>query len=151
MMTPIPINPPTKPVISALVKIGNNIIGCLTIFGIIILTPPKNLVGGLIGIGGTKESAGFGIIGLVGPISAFRFMEHSISYIFNIFIYKVLIKYPITNGMTKNAINTKTKFNIIECSIKLLPIFTNALITGLVGGLIGIGGTKESAGFGIIG
>lgn len=43
---PIPINPPTKPVISALVKIGNNIIGCLTIFGIIILTPPKNIVSG---------------------------------------------------------------------------------------------------------
>lgn len=34
-------------------------------------------VGALIGIGGTKESAGFGIIGLVGPISGFRFMDHS--------------------------------------------------------------------------
>lgn len=31
-------------------------------------------VASLIGIGGTKESAGFGIIGLVGPINAFRFL-----------------------------------------------------------------------------
>lgn len=67
--------------------------------------------GALIGIGGTKESAGFGIIGLVGPISAFRFMEHSpllsllmvfiaffvvpftIGYIINTFYMKVLKLY----------------------------------------------------------
>ena len=33
-----------KPVISALVKIGNKMIGCRTILGIIIFTPPKNIV-----------------------------------------------------------------------------------------------------------
>lgn len=33
-------------------------------------------VASLIGIGGTKESAGFGIIGLVGPINAFRFLDY---------------------------------------------------------------------------
>ena len=29
----------------------------------------------MIGIGGTKESAGFGFIGMVGPINAFKFMH----------------------------------------------------------------------------
>ncbi|WP_145340887.1 PTS sugar transporter subunit IIC [Staphylococcus condimenti] len=35
----------------------------------------SGFVASFIGIGGTKESAGFGIIGLVGPINAFRFLE----------------------------------------------------------------------------
>ncbi|MGV3129511.1 PTS transporter subunit IIC [Staphylococcus simulans] len=35
----------------------------------------SGIVASFIGIGGTKESAGFGIIGLVGPINAFRFLE----------------------------------------------------------------------------
>ncbi|GEP84885.1 membrane spanning protein [Staphylococcus piscifermentans] len=35
----------------------------------------SGFVASLIGIGGTKQSAGFGIIGLVGPINAFRFLE----------------------------------------------------------------------------
>lgn len=35
----------------------------------------SGFIGSFIGIGGTKESAGFGIIGLVGPINAFRFMH----------------------------------------------------------------------------
>lgn len=41
--------------------------------------------------------------------------------------------------------------NMIKHPIMLLPVFTNAIITGLGGALIGTGGTKESAGFGIIG
>ncbi|MCY1588917.1 PTS sugar transporter subunit IIC [Staphylococcus pettenkoferi] len=41
--------------------------------------------------------------------------------------------------------------NMIKHPIMLLPVFTNAVITGLGGALIGTGGTKESAGFGIIG
>ncbi|MCU5745383.1 PTS sugar transporter subunit IIC [Staphylococcus sp. SQ8-PEA] len=41
--------------------------------------------------------------------------------------------------------------NMIKHPIILLPIFANAVITGLCGALIGTGGTKESAGFGIIG
>lgn len=35
----------------------------------------SGFVASLIGVGGTKESAGFGIIGLVGPINAFRFLS----------------------------------------------------------------------------
>lgn len=35
----------------------------------------SGFVASFIGIGGTKESAGFGIIGMVGPINAFRFMH----------------------------------------------------------------------------
>ncbi len=35
----------------------------------------SGLVSALIGIHGTKESAGFGFIGMVGPINAFKFME----------------------------------------------------------------------------
>lgn len=41
--------------------------------------------------------------------------------------------------------------NMIKHPIMLLPVFTNAIVTGLRGALIGTGGTKESAGFGIIG
>ncbi len=35
----------------------------------------SGLVSALVGIHGTKESAGFGFIGMVGPINAFKFME----------------------------------------------------------------------------
>lgn len=35
----------------------------------------SGIIGSFIGVGGTKESAGFGIIGLVGPINAFRFLH----------------------------------------------------------------------------
>lgn len=40
----IPNKAPKNPVIIALVKMGNKMIGCRTILGIIILTPPKNIV-----------------------------------------------------------------------------------------------------------
>ena len=35
----------------------------------------SGIASGIIGIGGTKESAGFGFIGMVGPINAFKFMH----------------------------------------------------------------------------
>lgn len=35
----------------------------------------SGVVGSLIGIAGTKESAGFGFIGMIGPISAFKFLH----------------------------------------------------------------------------
>ncbi|MDS2632489.1 PTS sugar transporter subunit IIC, partial [Streptococcus pneumoniae] len=35
----------------------------------------SGIVSGIIGISGTKESAGFGFIGMVGPINAFKFMH----------------------------------------------------------------------------
>ena len=41
--------------------------------------------------------------------------------------------------------------NMVRHPIILLPIFTTAILTGFVGGLLGIEGTKESAGFGIVG
>ena len=41
--------------------------------------------------------------------------------------------------------------NMIKHPIILLPIFTTAVVTGVVGSVIGIAGTKTSAGFGIIG
>lgn len=41
--------------------------------------------------------------------------------------------------------------NMVRHPMILLPIFTTAIISGFVGGLLEISGTKESAGFGIIG
>jgi uncharacterized membrane protein len=35
----------------------------------------SGLVSAIVGIYGTKESAGFGFIGMVGPINAFKFMQ----------------------------------------------------------------------------
>ena len=35
----------------------------------------SGIASGMIGIAGTKESAGFGFIGMVGPINAFKFMQ----------------------------------------------------------------------------
>ena len=35
----------------------------------------SGIASGIIGIGGTKESAGFGFIGMVGLINAFKFMH----------------------------------------------------------------------------
>ena len=40
---------------------------------ILITAAVSGVVGSLIGIAGTKESAGFGFIGMIGPISAFKF------------------------------------------------------------------------------
>lgn len=64
-------------------------------------------VGALIGIGGTKESAGFGIIGLVGPISAFRFMEHSI--LLNLmYVFIAFFVVPFVMGYLINTFYMKT-------------------------------------------
>ena len=41
----------------------------------ILITAISGVVGSLIGIAGTKESAGFGFIGMIGPISAFKFLH----------------------------------------------------------------------------
>lgn len=35
----------------------------------------SGIVGSMIVIAGTKESAGFGFIGMIGPISAFKYMQ----------------------------------------------------------------------------
>ena len=43
--------------------------------GIIGISGVSGVVGSLIGIAGTKESAGFGFIGMIGPISAFKFLH----------------------------------------------------------------------------
>ena len=42
---------------------------------ILITAAVSRVVGSLIGIAGTKESAGFGFIGMIGPISAFKFLH----------------------------------------------------------------------------
>lgn len=42
---------------------------------ILITAAISGVVGSLIGIAGTKESAGFGFIGMIGPISAFKFLH----------------------------------------------------------------------------
>ena len=42
---------------------------------ILITAAVSGVVGSLIGIAGTKESAGFGFIGMIGPISAFKFLH----------------------------------------------------------------------------
>ena len=42
---------------------------------ILITAALSGIASGIIGIGGTKESAGFGFIGMVGPINAFKFMH----------------------------------------------------------------------------
>lgn len=42
---------------------------------ILITAAISGIAGSLIGIAGTKESAGFGFIGMIGPISAFKFLH----------------------------------------------------------------------------
>lgn len=42
---------------------------------ILITAGISGIAGSLIGIAGTKESAGFGFIGMIGPISAFKFLH----------------------------------------------------------------------------
>lgn len=42
---------------------------------ILITAAVSGIAGSLIGIAGTKESAGFGFIGMIGPISAFKFLH----------------------------------------------------------------------------
>ena len=42
---------------------------------ILITAGISGILGSLIGIAGTKESAGFGFIGMIGPISAFKFLH----------------------------------------------------------------------------
>ena len=41
--------------------------------------------------------------------------------------------------------------NMVKYPIIMLPILITAAVSGVVGSLIGIAGTKESAGFGFIG
>lgn len=41
---------------------------------ILITAAVSGITSGIVGIAGTKESAGFGFIGMVGPINAFKFM-----------------------------------------------------------------------------
>lgn len=41
---------------------------------ILITAAVSGIASGIVGIAGTKESAGFGFIGMVGPINAFKFM-----------------------------------------------------------------------------
>ena len=41
--------------------------------------------------------------------------------------------------------------NMVKYPILMLPILTTAIVSGLVSALVGIHGTKESAGFGFIG
>lgn len=59
------------------------------------------LIGGLLGIGGTKESAGFGIIGLVGPINAFRFLD-STPFWNTIIVGVAFFVVPFTVGLIVN-------------------------------------------------
>ena len=46
----------------------------IIMMSILITAAVSGIASGIVGIAGTKESAGFGFIGMVGPINAFKFM-----------------------------------------------------------------------------
>lgn len=71
------------------------------------------LGGALIGTGGTKESAGFGIIGLIGPINAFRFLEHS-PIVSGILVFIAFFVIPFFFGWLINLFY-----------VKVLKLYTN--------------------------
>ncbi len=63
-------------------------------------------VGALLGITGTKETAGFGIVGLVGPIKALELMEgnHITSLMIVIFVFFII---PLVVGFIVNLLLSK--------------------------------------------
>ncbi len=63
-------------------------------------------VGALLGITGTKETAGFGIVGLVGPIKALELMEgnHITSLMIVIFVFFII---PLVVGFIVNFLLSK--------------------------------------------
>ncbi|ANK38947.1 MULTISPECIES: PTS transporter subunit IIC [Staphylococcus] len=106
-------------------------------FSFIIISPISTVATALaIGISGLAAgSASLGIVACEGVLVAGTMKMNRPGVPITIFLGGVKMMIP----------------NMVRHPIILLPIFTNALITGFVGGLIGIEGTKESAGFGIIG
>ncbi|WP_436854354.1 PTS transporter subunit IIC [Staphylococcus caeli] len=107
------------------------------VFSFIIISPISTVATALaIGISGLAAgSASLGIVACEGVLVAGTLKINRAGVPITIFLGGVKMMIP----------------NMVRHPIILLPIFTNALITGLVGAFIGIGGTKESAGFGIIG
>ncbi|HLR19456.1 MAG TPA: PTS sugar transporter subunit IIC [Staphylococcus sp.] len=106
-------------------------------FSFIIISPISTVATALaIGISGLAAgSASLGIVACEGVLVAGTIKMNRAGVPITIFLGGVKMMIP----------------NMVRHPIILLPIFTNALITGFVGALIGIEGTKESAGFGIIG
>ncbi|MDC6327364.1 PTS transporter subunit IIC [Staphylococcus auricularis] len=70
---------------------------------IVITAAVTGFFGSLIGISGTKESAGFGIIGLVGPINAFRFMDTSF-WMSLLLIFVAFFVVPFITGYLVNTL-----------------------------------------------
>lgn len=58
---------------------------------ILITAAVSGVVGSLIGIAGTKESAGFGFIGMIGPISAFKFLRRFSCYEYHTNYYWIFV------------------------------------------------------------
>ena len=106
------------------------------VFSFIIISPISTVATALaIGISGLAAgSASLGIVACEGVLVAGTMKINRSGVPITIFLGGVKMMIP----------------NMVRHPIILLPIFTNALITGF-GALLGIAGTKESAGFGIIG
>ena len=107
------------------------------VFSFIIISPISTVATALaIGISGLAAgSASLGIVACEGVLVAGTMKINRSGVPITIFLGGVKMMIP----------------NMVRHPIILLPIFTNALITGFFGALLGIAGTKESAGFGIIG
>ncbi|MFW2435143.1 PTS transporter subunit IIC [Staphylococcus cohnii] len=107
------------------------------VFSFIIISPISTVATALaIGISGLAAgSASLGIVACEGVLVAGTMKINRSGVPITIFLGGVKMMIP----------------NMVRHPIILLPIFTNAIITGFFGALLGIAGTKESAGFGIIG
>lgn len=107
------------------------------VFSFLIISPISTVATALaIGISGLAAgSASLGIVACEGVLVAGTLKVNRSGVPLTIFLGGVKMMIP----------------NMVRHPIILLPIFTNALITGFFGALLGIAGTKESAGFGIIG
>ncbi len=70
----------------------------------------------LVGIHGTKESAGFGFIGMVGPINAFKFMEVDSAWLSVLLIVVAFFVVPFVTAWLADII-------IVKCFVYILMIF----------------------------
>ncbi len=67
----------------------------------------SGLVSALVGIHGTKESAGFGFIGMVGPINAFKFMEVDSAWLSVLLIVVAFFVVPFVTAWLADIIYRK--------------------------------------------
>ncbi|MBF7016187.1 PTS transporter subunit IIC [Staphylococcus durrellii] len=107
------------------------------VFSFLIISPISTVATSLaIGISGIAAgSASLGIVACEAALVSGTIKINKVGVPLTIFLGGVKMMIP----------------NMVRHPVILLPIFTTAIITGFVGGLLEISGTKESAGFGIIG